>query len=287
MHEDLRLIQALACWHNQIEAKPLAGGMTNKNFLVTDGKDRYVVRLGDDIPTHHVMRFNEHAASRAAAEAKISPHVFHTEPGVLVIDCIDAATLTAEQVRQQLPEVIQLVRRTHIEMPKHLHGPALVFWVFHVIRDYAYVLLKANYDADLKTLMAQADELEAAVGPIEMVFSHNDLFPANFLHDGQRLWLIDWDYAGFNSPLFDLGGLASNNDFDPAQETWMLENYFERPMDGDLQRRYSAMKTASLLRETLWSMVSEIHSKIDFDYSSYTRLNLERFQKAWADFKQV
>ena len=43
-----------------------------------------------------------------------------------------------------------------------------------------------------------------AVGPIDLVFGHNDLLPANLLDDGSRMWLVDWDYAGWNSPLFDL-----------------------------------------------------------------------------------
>ena len=43
------------------------------------------------------------------------------------------------------------------------------------------------------------------------------------------------------------------------------------------------MKCASLLRETLWSMVSEIHSTLDFDYAAYTRDYLARFERAFAE----
>jgi hypothetical protein len=66
----------------------------------------------------------------------------------------------------------------------------------------------------------------------------------------------------------------------------MLESYFETPLTPDLWRRYSAMKCASLLRETLWSMVSEIHSTIDFDYAAYTAENLARFERAYKAFEQ-
>ncbi len=62
---------------------------------------------------------------------------------------------------------------------------------------------------------------------------------------------IDWDYAGYNTPLFDLGGLVSNNELSPKQEIWLLENYFETKVTGKLLRRYYAMKCASLLRETI------------------------------------
>ncbi len=119
-----------------------------------------------------------------------------------------------------------------------------------------------------------------------MVDVHNALLAANFLDDGTRLWLIDWDYAGFNSPLFDLGGLASNNDLSAAQEVWLLENYFETPLTDALFHRYTAMKCASLLRETMWSMVSEISSEIAFDFATYTTENLARFRAALNDFSQ-
>ena len=160
-----------------------------------------------------------------------------------------------------------------------------MFWVFHVVRDYAATLREggSRYEPQLGGLLARADALEAAVGRIDVVFGHNDLLAANFIDDGERLWLIDWEYAGFNSPLFDLGGLASNSELASGQEDWLLERYFERPVDAAGKRRYLAMKCASLLRESMWSMVSEIHSGLDVDYVAYTRENLDRFERAYAD----
>jgi len=157
--------------------------------------------------------------------------------------------------------------------------------VFHILRDYAATIRegKSRWIPELERLLAAAAALEAAVGPIDVVYGHNDLLPANFIDDGKRLWLIDWDYAGFNSPLFDLGNLCSNNEVAPEDEDWLLESYFERPLDADLRRRYGAMKCASLLRETLWSMVSEIHSTLDFDYVAYTRDYLARFDRAFGE----
>jgi thiamine kinase-like enzyme len=277
----------LACWSGPVAPEPLAGGITNKNYLVRDRGERFVVRIGDDIPVHHVMRFNELAASRAAAAVGLSPPVVHNEPGALVFRFIDGKTLAAEDVRPRpmLARILPLIRRCHREMPRHLRGPALIFWVFHILRDYAATLRegKSRWVGELPRLLDAATTLEAVVGPIEVVYGHNDLLPANFIDDGRRLWLIDWDYAGFNSPLFDLGNLCSNNEVAPADEAWLLEAYFERPVDGALRRCYLAMKCASLLRETLWSMVSEIHSTLDFDYGAYTQDYLARFERAFAE----
>lgn len=282
-------VRALGCWSGPVAIEPLGGGITNRNFLVTDAGRRAVVRIGDDIPVHQILRFNELAASRAAFAAGVSPAVLHHEPGALVIDFVEGRTLSAEDLRQRpmLEEALTLVSRAHREIPRHLRGPALVFWVFHVLRDYAGSLRDggSRHLPLLPGLLDDAARLESAVGPIDLVFGHNDLLPANFLHDGQRLWLIDWDYAGFNSPLFDLGGLAANNGLTAADEGWMLGGYFGRDPDPALWRAYRAMKAAAALRETLWSMVSETHSALDFDFAAYTATNLDTYRAALAAFE--
>ena len=280
----------LACWSGPVAPEPLTGGITNKNYLVRDRRERFVVRIGDDIPVHQVMRFNELAASRAAATVGLSPQVVHSEPGALVFRFIEGKTLAAEDVRPRpmLARILPVIRRCHREMPQHLRGPALIFWVFHILRDYAATLHegKSRWIPELPRLLRAAAGLEAAIGPIDVVYGHNDLLPANFIDDGMRLWLIDWDYAGFNSPLFDLGNLCSNNEVAPEDEDWLLEAYFERPLDDGLRRRYQTMKCASLLREAMWGMVSEIHSTLDFDYRAYASDYLARFERAYAQLEQ-
>ena len=101
------------------------------------------------------------------------------------------------------------------------------------VRDYAHTLAeaaRASTSAQVPRLAA-VDALERAVGPVELVFGHNDLLAANFIDDGKRLWLVDWEYGGFNSPLFDLGDLASNSELPAARREALLEIYFERPVD--------------------------------------------------------
>ena len=282
-------VRGLACWSGPVKIEPLGGGITNRNFDVRDGARRVVVRIGDDIPVHQIMRFNELAASKAAFAAGVSPAVLHHESGALVIDFVEGRTLAAEDLQERgiLEQALALVGRAHREIPRFLRGPALVFWVFHVVRDYAGTLRDGGspHLGLLPGLLEDAARLEAMVGPIDLVFGHNDLLPANFLYDGARLWLIDWDYAGFNSPLFDLGGLAANNGLTNEDEGWMLASYFGRAPDAALWRSYRAMKAGAALRETMWSMVSELHSTLDFDFAAYTAANLETYRAALAAFE--
>ena len=266
----------------------MTGGITNQNYRVTDAKGAYVVRIGDDIPQHHVMRFNELAVARAAHAAGIGPAVVYAETAVTVLAFIESRTLTPDEIAapEMLPRVLDLVKRFHRDAPKHLRGPSLVFWVFHLIRDYGVTLRELNspHFNLIGQLVDAGNALQSDLGPIDLVLGHNDLLAGNLLDDGKRLWLIDFDYAGFNSPLFDLGGLASNNGLGRAAEHSMLERYFEMPLNDDLWQRYSAMKCASLLRETMWSMVSELTSDLDFDYAAYSAENLARYRAAHDEF---
>ncbi|MBP7242468.1 phosphotransferase [Amaricoccus sp.] len=288
--EARRLAEGLPIWSGPVTAEPLAGGMTNLNFTVTDAGRRYVVRVGGDIPEHGVLRAAELAASRAAHAAGLAPAVRHAGPGVLVVDWIDGRPLDATDVRApaNLDRLADLLRRVHHETPRHFRGPTPIFWVFQVIRDYAATLTETGgpHAGRVAGFAARAAALEEAVGPVRIVFGHNDLLPANILDDGDRLWLVDWEYAAFNSPLFDLGGLASNAGMDAAGRAALLEAYFRAAPDPGLARAFDAMTAASLLRETMWSMVSEAHSGLDFDYAAYTAENLARFEAAWAVFRE-
>jgi thiamine kinase-like enzyme len=284
-------IRNLGIWRGKITVEPLSGGMTNRNYRVKDQERTVAVRLGEDIPVHMINRANELAASQAAHAAGISPGITHHAPGILVMDYLDGRTLTPADIDKpsMIKRIIPLLRACHEEIPKYFRGPAMIFWVFQVIRDYANTLRDSDspYLPDMKILLQRAAKLESAAGPYSIVFGHNDLLAANFLDDGKRLWLIDWDYAGFNSPLFDLGGLASNSSLPEERETSLLEAYFEVTVNETLWRRYQAMKCASLLRETMWSMVSESHSTIGFDYKTYTTENRARFDKAYAAFQEI
>ena len=286
----IALAAKLPCWSGPVAPVPLSGGMTNCNFLVEDRGRRYVARIGGDIPAHHIVRVTETAVCRAAHAAGVSPEVLYSDASALVIGFVEGRTFNPEDVRapENHARLIELVKRAHRDIPRHLRGPAPLFWVFQVVRHYGHLLRELNspHVGELDDFAGKAEALEAAVGPIDLVFGHNDLLAANILDDGQRLWLVDWEYGGFNSPLFDLGGLASNSEASPEAAEHMAELYFGRPVDDALRRRMAAMTAASLLRETLWSMVSEHTSAIAFDYRAYTAENLRRFDAAYAAFTE-
>ncbi len=280
-----RLISSIPIWQNKIIISKIDGGITNQNFLVEDGINKFFVRVGKDIPEHLVFRSNEIIASKVASSLQISPKVIFTNNDLQVIDFIKGSTLNEKEIKENLNVVISLIKKVHHDMPKNMYGQSIIFWVFHVIRHYNKFLEENNseYTSMLSELLKKSDLIEKKSSPFEIVFAHNDLLPANFIKDNEQLWLIDWEYAGYNTPLFDLGGLSSNNNFNEKEDIILLENYYEKKIEDEIINKFKCLKSASLLRETMWSMVSEITSKIDFDYNNYTSENLIKFNQSFED----
>jgi thiamine kinase-like enzyme len=288
MSDALARLRALPIWKGEIEIEPLAGGISNESFKVIDRGKTYVVRFGDDFPFHHVSREREVMTSEAAATCGLAPALAHAEPGVMVLDYIDGKTLDTPDVIREIPRITEMVRRYHQDMPKVVRGPAFMFWPFHVIRDYAYTL-KARGSrkiAELPAYLELAEELEQAQVPLPIIFGHHDLLPGNLLDDGERLWLIDFEYGGFSTPMFDLANLASNAGFDDEQSEELLALYFKREPEGELLRSHAAMQCVSLLREAMWSMVSELCLNAPgADYEAYTEENLERLASSLNSYR--
>ncbi len=201
-------VRNLTLWHGHVEPEPLPGGLSNQNFMVRDGADGYVVRLvGGDDPAHGIVREREVAVSRAAHRAGIAPELVHVEPGILVFRFVAGRVLTEREVRgpAMLDRIAELLRRCHRDVAAHLRGPAPCFWVFHALRDYlAQLDSQGVLVGRTERLRGIAGALERVVGPIDLALTHNDLMPGNIIDDGERLWLIDWEYGGFGAPLFDL-----------------------------------------------------------------------------------
>ena len=114
--------------------------MSNASFTVQDSTGKYVARVGEDYPFHHVFREAEVIASQAAFEAGLSPEVVYTEPGIMVVRFIEARTYAEADVRAHRGRCVDMVKRCHAEMGKRISGRANIFWVFHVLRDYAHTI---------------------------------------------------------------------------------------------------------------------------------------------------
>lgn len=277
-------IHALPCWSGPVEIEPLGGGLTNLNFRVTDGGKAYVARTTADIPELFVYRWHEALACDAAHMAGIAPAVIFRGDGIMITDFVAGRTLSEVDIRspRYIERIAPLLKRAHTRMPDHWRGAMLSIWPFRICRTFATLLAerRCRYGHRWPAFLDACASLERLVGPADHAVTHNDLLASNFIDDGERLWLIDWEYAGASLALFDLANLAINSDLTADHMELLIDCYGGLRKGDDLMRRLTALKAASALREAGWSMMQEVISPLDMNYETYTDDAIRRFTDA-------
>ena len=284
-------ILSLPCWRGTPTGRRLDGGLSNEIWKVEDDAGPHVVRLGRDYPFHHVDRAREAMTARAAHSAGFGPEVEHVAPGVMVTGFLDARTWGEEDLRADPARVARLLAEFHRKMAFEVSGAAFLFWPFHVIRDYARRLSGTRHAGRVPDCLRLSARMEAVQVPLPLIFGHHDLLPANVLDDGRKLWLIDFEYAGFGTALFDLAGVATNSGMGPEAAEMLLSTYFGHEPDPELRRAFDAMQVVSLLRESMWALVSDLHLDAPgVDYAAYAAENqrrldaaLDRYVQTWGE----
>ena len=265
------------------EPVALDGGITNRNYRVVMGGEDYVLRIcGKDTAVLGIDRDAECAATMAAAQVGVGPEVVAYRPDleILVTRWVEGRPATAEELRASpaLEEVAAALRAVHGGPPLDVR-----FDAFTLVTDYRdEVRERGGRDpGGFHEAAAAAARIQAVLtGPDhDPVPCHNDLLPANFLHDGDRIRIVDWEYAGMGDRFFDLGNLAVNNDFGPQDEERLIAAYFGAPS----ARRVAAlrlMRVMSDFREAMWGAVQDVVSELDFDYAAYRDEHFERLLAA-------
>jgi thiamine kinase-like enzyme len=251
------------------EPEPLKDGITNRNYRVRFGGTDHVVRMcGAETALLGIDREAEMAAGQAAFDAGVGPEVtgFLLEDGCLVTAFVEGRGLEPADVREDIPRVAEALHRIHTS---HVAVHA-TFSPFRIGDGYRELTAERG-----GVVSPQADEaaqaakrIEDALPPYKPALCHNDLLPANLLDDGERLWIIDWEYAAMGDPFFDLGNLSAMNGFEIHEDTELLVAYQGHAEDQDLSR-LRLLRAAAQYREGMWGVVQQVLSDLDFDFAGY------------------
>jgi thiamine kinase-like enzyme len=257
----------------QVTIALLGGGITNRNFKVEVAGEEFVLRIaGKDTELLGIDRTAEHAASRVAAELGLGPEVIaFVEPeGYLVTRFVDG-----EVGKLDVARVGAALRRLH-------DGPAIPgrFDSFRVVETYRATALEHGVavPAAYESAKELANRVERRRSGAPVVPCHNDLLNANFIDDGVRLWLVDWEYAGMGDPFFDLGNFAVNHELAEDGERALLDAYGSNDRDALVLMRFM-----SDFREAMWGVVQLAISELDFDFDAYAQEHFERLQRTAAE----
>ena len=255
-------------WPGQpVKVETLGGGITNHNFKVAVEGDVLVLRIGGkDTALLGIDREHEHEAALLAAGLGIGPEVVHFADGVLVTRFVDG-----EVGRADPATVGALLQRLHGASP--IAGR---FDSFRVVE--AYAAIATGHGRSLPGPYGRTQELarriEARRAAAPVVTCHNDLLAANFIDDGERIWIVDWEYAGMGDPFFDLANFAVNNGLDEEGERVLLEAYGSTDT-----RALTLMRFMSDFREAMWGVVQQAISELDFDFEAYTDEHFDRLER--------
>jgi thiamine kinase-like enzyme len=266
----------------------LSGGITNRNFRVDAAgtEDRWVIRLaGNDTHLLGISREVEHAATVAAAGVGVGPEVtaFIRPEGYLVTRFIVGSPVSDQAVHQPatLRRVADSLRRIH-------DGPAIpgLFVPLRIVEAYRAlalargVVIPPAYDA----ASAVGRRIESALlsNPVELRPCHNDLLNANFIDDGRRIRIIDWEYAGMGDPFFDLGNFSINHELTPAEDEILLAAY-DGTVRADRLARLTLMRIVSDFREAMWGVLQQGVSTLDVDFVAYATGSFDRLLANAAD----
>ena len=278
-----QVIAAIPAWAGrEVKADPIPAGLTNKNWRVTvDGVPHFVRIPGAATELLAVDRANERHNTRAAAAAEVGPPVLHELPewDVFVLAWVHARTMSIETLAEPgIPtRVAEALRRLHA-------GPRFRddFDMFRLSEYYLRVVDERSITipAGYRTRMDRLPRIEAAlaVHPLPTVPCHNDLLAENYLDDGERLWIVDYEYSGNNDPTFELGNTCQEQGWDEARIRELCAAYFGEATDALLARMRLQM-IMSDVGWTLWAAIQAAISTIDFDFFGWAE---ERWARASA-----
>jgi thiamine kinase-like enzyme len=272
-------------WPGQdVRVELLGGGITNHNHKVTlpDG-DVVVMRIaGKDTGLLGIDRAVEHEASLAAAAVGVGPEVvaFHEADGILVTRFIPGEIVPVAQMREPgtIKRVALALRAVHA-------GPPLParFDSFRVVEEYRTTAFAhgAEVPAGYATARQVARRIETARGAAPERPCHNDLLNANFIDDGRRIRIVDWEYAGMGDVFFDLANFSINHDLDVDGRRELLLAYAGAVRERD-ERALELMRFMSDFREAMWGVVQSAVSELDFDFAGYAAEHFERLERTAA-----
>ncbi len=280
--------------HAGLRITELSGGITNRNYKIELDHEIYVLRIGGNETIHlGIDRRVEYGCTLAASRVGVAPEpIAFLEPeGYLVTRFVAGVGIPAEQIADAgtIRRVVASLKLYHaLEQFPGQFSP------FRVVETYEDTARRfgVSLPANMNRFLNLSREIETALrrDPFTPRPCHNDLLNGNFIDDGTRIRILDWEYGGLGDGFFDLGNFAAPHDFTPDQEELLLRAYFgiddlgrDDPagrLYGPRRARLKLMRVMSDLREAMWAMVQAGVSKLDFDYAGYGQKYFDRVEAA-------
>jgi thiamine kinase-like enzyme len=260
------------------------GGLTNRNYRITIGPKSYVLRLAGAGTAAYIDRQAEAHNAKVAAAAGVNAEVlfFGAADGTLLARYVDGAQTMSEGAFKDLARV-ERAARTFRQMHRFPQAFAGRFDVFAQIDEYLSLLRRnsARIPDGYDELQREADGARRVLAerPASLAPCHNDPLAENFIDTATRMYLVDWEYAGMNDPMWDLGDLSVEAGFGPEQDEALLRAYFEGAPPAGQRGRMVLAKGLCDLVWTLWGLLQVMNDNPVEDFWAYSINRFERCRR--------
>lgn len=273
----------------EIEEVRIGGGMTNTNFFVRVHGREYILRIPGACTEEMINRKNEQHNSALASAAGINPVnvYFHADSGVKVTECIQGAvTLNGKTARLE-----EMIRKTTGILRTLHHSGMKLYGSFSVLEEYEkYKRMIAKSGAvwyqgfeEMDDFFYTLQERLQQIG-IDRKPCHNDLVPENLVLDKDgRMYLIDWEYSGYNDPMWDLASHLLECEFTEDEEELLLYHYFRRKAEpGELEK----ILIFKISQDILWSAWTVLKEREGEDFGTYGMDRLKRAEQLREEYQK-
>lgn len=263
-----RFLTEVPLWDpHAVKVEAVDGGASKPNYKVSDGDCEYFVSVGVDyLGELGVCRRRELQCLRMAAELGLTPKPAYVsdDASLIVMPFIEARAV--EGTPDTLFACFRTLHQSEIEFPSR-------FCPFKTMRE-EFQLVKEPGEHSWEALFVKLEEIEAQVEPAELRPCHGDLHNGNILDDGERLWLIDWEYAAMGDPQLDLANYCANHFMTLAEARTFYRRYDPAASEASL-RRFEQMQFVSLLRWAVWCVHMDELSDLDSPYAEWVDRYME------------
>lgn len=264
------------------------GGLTNVNYKITNNGAQYVLRIPGEGTNEYIDRTIEKHNARVAARAGINAEIvfFDSSSGVMVTRFLEHGETMSPEKFRNIPGAPARAARAFRQIHDCGEKFRFRFELFAMIDEYLQVL--GNEDVQLPDgyhgTVEEAGAVREALGkhPAVLKPSHCDPLTENFIDNGERMWILDWEYSGMNDPLWDLGDLSIEAGFNHAQDVEAMEAYVGGQVSDAVFGRMVIYKAMCDLLWTLWGLIQHAHGNTAQDFWAYSTERFDRCKRLMA-----
>jgi thiamine kinase-like enzyme len=289
VHQSLTAISGFEGLAPNAYSSQRLGGLTNLVFKIDTGKDRYVLRIPGEGTEEYIDRAVEIHNAKVAARATVSAEVIYadSDTGIMLTRFIDdIVTMTPEEFAKRDGAAARAGKALN-KMHSCGEDFEFRFELFSMIDDYLGILekQKAELPDGYFEMVKAAQPVREALdqNPAILAPCHCDPLCENFLDNGERMWIVDWEYSGMNDPFWDLGDLSVEAGFTPVQDLEMIQAYSGASPSASEIGRMVVYKAMCDLLWTLWGLIQHSNANPAEDFWAYSIDRFERCKTLMAD----